>query len=275
MAEAYLSDRLAASLQPIGQWRYLIGRNNVQGWKKMAKFVTKSAFTLGLLVLFMAAPALAASINKSVKIEAGEEAGGASSINGSISVGEKAIVTGNLKTVNGSIRVDAGASIEGAATVNGGLRLDDDVKAESLNTVNGSINVGENGVIDGEVSAVNGRISIGNGSTVSDDVGNVNGQIGLEGAVVGGDLSTVNGDIELSDGAVVKGDLVVEKPNNWGWGKEKSRKPRVVIGPGSRVEGAIRLEREVELFISESAEVGEVTGEMSMDDAVRFSGERP
>ncbi|MDH5619694.1 MAG: hypothetical protein OEZ11_13835, partial [Gammaproteobacteria bacterium] len=82
-------------------------------------------------------------------------------------------------------------------------------------------------------------------------------------------------DIKLEDGAVIKGDLVVEKPNNWKWGKDKSRKPRIVIGPGSRVEGTIRLEREVELFISETAEVGGVSGEMSLDDAVRFSGERP
>lgn len=241
----------------------------------MAKFVRKSAFTVGLLVLLMSVPALGASINKSIKIAAGEEAGGATSVNGSISVGDDATVTGNMKTVNGSIRVDSGARIESASTVNGGLRLADNVKADSLSTVNGSINVGEKGVISGEVSAVNGRITIGDGTQVNDDVGNVNGQIGLSGAEVDGDLSTVNGDIELSDGSVVTGDLVVEKPSNWSWGKQKSRKPRIVIGPGSRVEGTIRVERKVELFISESAEVGGVSGEMTLDDAVRFSGERP
>jgi hypothetical protein len=37
----------------------------------------------------------------------------------------------------------------------------------------------------------------------------------------------------------------------------------------------IELEREVDLFISESAEVGGVSGEMTMDDAVRFSGDQP
>lgn len=241
----------------------------------MAKFVSKTAFTVGFLVLLLSVPALGASINKSVKIAAGEESGGATSVNGSITVGENATVTGNLKTVNGSIRVDDGAAIEEAATVNGGVRLAEKVKCEDLTTVNGSINVGENGEITGEVGAVNGRISLANGTRVSDDVGNVNGQIGLSGAEVGGDLSTVNGDIELSDGSVVKGDLIVEKPNNWSWGKEKSRKPRVVIGPGSRVEGAIRLERKVELFISESAEVGEISGEMTLADAVRFEGKRP
>ena len=241
----------------------------------MAKIVSKSAFTVGLLVLMMSVPALGASINKSVKIAAGEESGGATSVNGSITVGADATVTGNLKTVNGSIRIDDGASIEEAATVNGGVRLAAGVRAESLTTVNGSINVGENGDISDEVGAVNGRISLGKGTRVADDVGNVNGQIGLAGAEVGGNVTTVNGDIELSDGAVVKGDVVVEKPSNWSWGKEKSRKPRIVIGPGSRVEGEIRLDRKVELFISESAEVGGVSGEMTMDDAVRFAGDHP
>ncbi len=54
-----------------------------------------------------------------------------------------------------------------------------------------------------------------------------------------------------------------------------SKKPKVVIGPGSSVEGVINLEQEVELFISETAEVGGVTGVMSLDDAQRFSGDRP
>jgi len=41
------------------------------------------------------------------------------------------------------------------------------------------------------------------------------------------------------------------------------------------VEGVIDLEREVKLYISDSAEVGGVKGVMTMDDAVRFSGKRP
>ncbi len=241
----------------------------------MAKFVTKTAFTIGLLVLLMSVPALGASINKSVKIAAGGESDGATSVNGSITVGESATVTGNLKTVNGSIRVDQGASIEKASTVNGSLKLAGNIKAESLNTVNGGIRIGEESTIDGEVAAVNGRITIEKGTSVSDDTGNVNGQIDLNGAEIGGNVSTVSGDIDLADGAVVKGNLIVEKPGGWSWGKENKRKPRIVIGPGSRVEGTIVLEREVDLFISETAEVGGVSGEMSIDDAVRFSGDRP
>ena len=243
--------------------------------KMMAKMATKTVFTIGLLVLLMSVPALGASINKSVKIGAGEEAGGATSVNGSITVGEDATVTGNLKTVNGTIRIDAGAVVEKASTVNGGLKLGDNGKAEALSTVNGSIRIGEKAMVEDEVAAVNGRITVEKGARIANDVGNVNGEIELSGAEVGGDLSTVNGDIDLQDGSVVKGDLIVEEPGGWGSNKEQNRKPRVVIGPGSRVEGMIVLERKVELYISETAEVGGVSGVMSMDDAVRFSGDRP
>lgn len=241
----------------------------------MSKFATKSVFTIGLLLMLMAVPALGATVNKSVKIEAGSESSGASSVNGSISVGEDAVVTGNVKTVNGTIRVDRGALIEEASTVNGAVRLAERVKSGSLSTVNGSVKVGGSSSVDGEVSAVNGRITIEHDGNVSNGVSNVNGQIALEGAVVGGNLQTVNGDVNLDDQSVVKGNVVVEKNSGWGWGKSKSRKPRIVIGPGSRVEGKIILRREVELFISETAEVGGVEGEMSIDDAIRFSGERP
>lgn len=241
----------------------------------MARFATKTAFTIGLLVLLMSVQALGASINKSVKIEDGGESSGATSVNGSITVGESATVTGTLKTVNGTIRVDEGANIEKASTVNGGLKLADNVRAENLSTVNGGIRVGEKSTINGEVSAVNGRITLENGTSVSEDVGNVNGEIDLNGAEIGGNLSTVNGDIDLSDRSLVKGDIIVEEPSGWSWGSGKKREPRIVIGPGSRVEGTIILERKVKLFISETAEVGGISGEMSMDDAVRFSGDRP
>lgn len=242
----------------------------------MAKFVTKTAFTIGLLMMLMAVPALGASINKSVKIDAGSESGGATSVNGSISVGDNAVVTGGLKTVNGQIRVDSGATIESATTVNGSVRISENVRTGSLTTVNGSVTLGAGSSADGEVKAVNGRLTLESGAMVSGDVSNVNGEIDLSGATVGGDLTTVTGDVELADQSILRGDLVVEEPSGWSFNRDsKRRKPRIVIGPGSRIEGKIRLEREVELFISETAQVGGVEGEMTLDDAVRFSGNRP
>ncbi len=105
-------------------------------------------------------------------------------------------------------------------------------------------------------------------------VSNVNGQITIVGAQVGGDIETVSGDVTITEGSTLVGDLIVEKPGGWGWGK-KRRTPKIIIGPNSTVAGNIELEQKVELYISDSAEVGGVTGEMSMGDAVRFSGAKP
>jgi cytoskeletal protein CcmA (bactofilin family) len=241
----------------------------------MAKMMTKAVFTVGLLVLLMAVPAFGSTLNKSIRVDAGGESSGASSVNGSITIGEKAVVTGDVETVNGSIRIDSGASIKDASTVNGGVRLAEGVSAEDLSTVNGSIKVAESVTVNGAVEAVNGRINVEKGSTVAYDVSNVNGTIALTGAEIGGDVSTVNGDIEVFGGSVIKGNIIVEKPSNWGSDKSKSRKPRIVIGPGSTVKGNIDLEYKVDLFISETADVGGVTGVMSLDDAVLFSGDSP
>ena len=237
----------------------------------MMRTVNRSAALTVLVSLLLALPAHA-SVNKSITVDAGETSDGASTVNGKISVGAGATVTGDVTSVNGSIRIEEGATVADAETVNGGLRVADRVRSESLSTVNGSIQVASDVTVDGEVTAVNGKITIGGGSKVARDLGNVNGDIELEGSEVGGDVSTVSGDVELADGAVIMGDLIIEKPGGWNSSKHK---PRVVIGPGSRVQGVIRLEREVELYISESAEVGGVEGEMTMDDAVRFSGKRP
>jgi hypothetical protein len=226
---------------------------------------------MGLLLLVMNASGC--DLNKSIEIEAGGESNGESTVNGSISIGREAVVNGSLDTVNGAIRVEENARIEKAQTVNGSVRIADGVTAASVGSVNGSITVGENAELS-DISVVNGRISLAAGTRVAGDVGNVNGEIQIEGAEVGGNLSTVNGDVTLADSAILQGDLTVEKPDGFRWDSDR-RKPRIVVGPGVRVEGALVLEREVDLFISDSAEVGGVEGVMTLDDAVRFSGDRP
>jgi DUF4097 and DUF4098 domain-containing protein YvlB len=241
----------------------------------MSRVLIKSVITITFLVMLMAVPVYGASVNKSVKVAAGSESTGESSVNGSISVGDGAVVTGGLGTVNGAIRVGDNAQIEDVETVNGSVTISSGVKSGSLSTVNGAVGIGANTTVDGVVEVVNGRITLDTGSSVSSNVENVNGDISLTGSEIGGDLTTVNGNIDLADASVIKGDITVEKPGGWSFGSNKSRMPEITIGPGSRVDGVIRLEREVKLFISESAKVGGVEGEMTMDDAVRFSGERP
>jgi hypothetical protein len=228
----------------------------------------------GLMAILLVAPASGANLNKSIKIESGAISSGASTVNGSVKVGAGAVVNGDVSTVNGTIRVYENAQVEDVETVNGSLRIADGVRADNLSSVNGSVHVGTDVVVDGEVSVVNGKISLESGTTVSSHVSNVNGEINLKGAEVGGDIETVNGDVLLSDQAVLKGDLTIKKPSGWG-NNHDSRIPKVVIGPGSRVGGTIFIEQKVDLFVSTTAEVGGVSGVMTMDDAVRFDGEWP
>jgi hypothetical protein len=233
---------------------------------------TIASLSAGLAALMLFGEAYGFNLNKSVDVEAGSESGGHSTVNGSISVGADAVVNGALETVNGSIRVDENARIGNAETVNGRVRLASGVTAGSVGSVNGSITVDENSSVE-EVSVVNGKIRLGPGAQVARGIGNVNGEIEVTGAEIGGDLETVNGDVTLEENARLRGNLTVEKPGGFNWGNR--RKPRIIIGPGVRVDGEIVLEREVELYISDSAEVGGVSGVMSMEDAVRFSGNRP
>jgi hypothetical protein len=241
----------------------------------MRKFHSLHVIGLTIPVLLLTAPALAAGINKSIKIEAGGMSSGASTVNGSISVGRGATVTGSLETVNGAIRVDDSAAIKDAETVNGSVTVGTGVKAEDISSVNGNVGIGKKVTVVGEVTLVNGRIGIDAGSTISKDVSNVNGEIEISGAEIGGNLSTVNGDVSLVDGAHLHGNLTIERQGGMHSRDSHFSKPKIIIGPGSTVEGMIIAEREVELYISDSARVGGVSGVMSLEQAVRFKGERP
>jgi hypothetical protein len=127
------------------------------------------------------------------------------------------------------------------------------------------------GRVEGDASSVNGKLEIETGAEIGGDLENVNGRIRVDGARVKGRVKTVGGDIEIGAGAKVDGGILVEKPNQWGWGGSKSRAPRVVIGPNAVVNGELVFEREVELFVSERAKVGKITGAT----AKMFAGERP
>lgn len=234
--------------------------------------ILSAVAALGALLLGGEAVAIDFDFNDDIEIAAGTESRGDSTVNGSIEVGSGAIVTGGLETVNGAIRIDGDAQVQDVQTVNGRIQLASGVTAGDVESVNGSISLDEQASAEG-VSVVNGKIRLKPGSRVARNVGNVNGEIEIAGAEIGGDLATVNGDVTLSDSARVRGDLIVEKPG--GFNRDDSRKPRIVVGPGTRIDGEIVLEREVQLYISDSAQIGGVTGVMSLEDAKPFSGNRP
>jgi DUF4097 and DUF4098 domain-containing protein YvlB len=180
-----------------------------------------------------------------------------SRINGGITA-EAGHRYGDLDTVNGGITVHKAAVAGEVETVNGGITLDDEAQVRSVGTVNGGITAGERVKVAQGAETVNGGIRFGAGSSIGGGIATVNGGISLKQTVVGGDIETVGGDITLEDKSLVHGGILVEKQRGMSWGKQ--RIPRVIVGPGSVVEGKLRFEREVELFVHPNARIGSVTG---------------
>jgi len=194
---------------------------------------------------------------------------GANTVNGSIHVPAGAH-SGALSTVNGSIHVDDNASVASAGTVNGSITLGGHANADSLTTVNGSITLHDGAHVAHGASTVNGAMTLKGGSDVGGALANVNGRIELIDAHVGGGLRTADGDIEVRGGSHVEGGILVKQEHQglFSWG---SRKPRIVIGPGAVIQGELRFERAVDLYVSEQATVGTITGATP----IRFSGSGP
>lgn len=192
-------------------------------------------------------------------------------VNGSITA-EAGQTYGNLETVNGSIKIGDNAQVRDAETVNGSIKVGASARTEDLETVNGSIRLEEQVRVLGGLSTVNGSVFVGRGGQISEDIETVNGAIGLVHAEVGGDIGTVNGDLTVGAGSHVRGGIHYEKPTGQfiNWGNRKNKPPRVIIGPNAVVEGTLRFDREVKLYVHDSARTGAISGAT----AIRYSGER-
>ena len=190
-------------------------------------------------------------------------------INGSIEV-PAGKAPGAVATVNGSIRIDDNAMVTSATTVNGGVKLGDHAAAASLSSVNGSITLGNGSHVSGDASSVNGALTLADGADIAGALSNVNGKITLTAAHVGGGIKTINGGMDIGGASRVEGGILVEKPS----GEMTSvfhDVPRIVIGPGATVQGDLRFERPVQLFVSDKATIGAVTGA----SPIAFSGDTP
>lgn len=179
---------------------------------------------------------------------------------------------GDVSTVNGDIRVDDKATIGKAETVNGSITIDAHGTATSLETVNGSATLGAGTRVSGAVTTVNGSINLDQGADVNGRVSNVNGGIHLNAAHVGGGLKTVDGDIDVGVDSRIEGGILVDKPGGWfNIGRQRQRTPRIVIGPGAVVKGTLEFRRDVELYVSDRAQIGPVKGATPQ----KFSGDQP
>jgi hypothetical protein len=199
----------------------------------------------------------------------GEYGDDSTKINGSIHVpaGKQ---PGAVATVNGSIEVDDKAAVTSAKTVNGSVRLGDHATGTSLASVNGAISLGAGAHVSGNVSSVNGELTLAEGAEVAGALSNVNGMITLSGAHVAGGIRTINGSMSITGASHVEGGILVKQPS--GLVVETNRDvPRIVIGPGATVQGELRFERAVQLYVSDKATVGTVTGATP----ISFTGDTP
>lgn len=190
-------------------------------------------------------------------------------VNGSIHVPDNA-TAGKLSTVNGGVRIGSGAHARSVETVNGGIDVGAGASVDSLETVNGGLRIGEKAKVAKTVETVNGSITLDNGVDVAGKLSNVNGGIRLDNAHVGGGIETVSGDIEVGANSRVEGGIVVEADHSW-FRIGSGRLPRIVIGPHATVQGTLTFKRDVELYVSDSATVGNIEGAK----AVKFSGDKP
>ncbi len=186
-----------------------------------------------------------------------EGGNGLDKVNGSVNV-QPGTHVGDASTVNGSIQIGHDASVGSAETVNGEIDLGAHAHANALETVNGGIQIQAGADVAHAASSVNGSLELAAGSHVGGKLENVNGQITLAHANVDGGIETVGGDITIGAGSTVRGGLHVEKAH--GLWVHTSRNPRIVIGPGAVIEGALVFDRPVDLLVAPDAKIGKVTG---------------
>ena len=192
---------------------------------------------------------------------------GSTKVNGSVHI-PAGKAAEEARTVNGSIHVDDNAAVTSAGTVNGSVRLGAHATATSAKTVNGAITLSEGAHVSGSAGSVNGDLTLANGAEVAGSLTNVNGKIALSSAHVAGGIKTVSGNISIMGTSRVEGGILVEKPSSMLFNGED---PMIVVGPGAVVQGDLRFERKVKLYVSDKATIGTVTGATP----IAFSGDNP
>ncbi|MCI2244252.1 hypothetical protein L3067_06445 [Xanthomonas sp. PPL568] len=183
---------------------------------------------------------------------------GISKVNGSITA-DAGKQYGDLETVNGSINVQSGAQVGSVETVNGSVKVADGAQTKGLSTVNGGITLGERAQVAGSIETVNGGIFVDRGGRVGGGIESVNGSIGLVATQLDKGIETVNGDITVGHDSHVGGGISINKPS-FSMSFKPARKPRVIVGPRAVIDGPLRFEREVTLYVHRSAKTGPITG---------------
>lgn len=226
-----------------------------------------------ILVVLAAAVLFAScelSINSDIEVPDGSTVTeDMATVNGDVEVGARVEAeSADFRTVNGSVEIGEGSKVGALGTVNGSIKVDAEARVGRAATVNGRIVFGRGAQAAGDLSTTNGSIRVEPGALVGGNVESVNGLLEFRGAHIRGSVENYNGGIRVLEGAVIEGGLAVRRPDD---SSSLEHTPVVIIGPGSRVNGPLVFEREVRLFVHETAHVGSVTGA----EAVRYAGDEP
>lgn len=232
---------------------------------------------LTLAAMLMSLTACPEGVNDSLNLAEGEtREQGFDTVNGSVTIQDDAIITGEIEVVNGRISIGNNAKVVGdIEAVNGRIQLGEGAITAGIETVNGRIEASKDIRVTGNVETVNGNIYFANGGAeVDGNVFAVNGLIKLFDATITGNVSNFNGGIYLEDGTKIEGSLKVEKPNknggfNISFGKKQI--PLIIFGKNVSIDGDVVFEREVNLYVHESADVAKIRGA----DAILYTEDLP
>ncbi len=113
-------------------------------------------------------------------------------------------------------------------------------------------------------------MDLAEGADVGGTLSNVNGKITMTGAHVAGGIKTVGANMSITGASKIEGGILVQKPSSelLHFGEDV---PRIVIGAGATVQGDLKFERKVELYVSDKATIGTVIGAT----ATTYSGDLP
>lgn len=162
-----------------------------------------------------------------------------------------------------------GVSVAGAGGASNDIKIADNDTGGELVTTSGDIYIGLKSLAQSAQSDT-GSITINQGANVSGKVATVSGAIQVDGAHVGGGIETARGDINIgANSQIDEGILVRALYTGVFFGTE--RRPRIVIGPHAQIRGTLKFKHDVDLFVSDTATIGDVDGAKVQ----KFSGAQP
>lgn len=238
------------------------------------------SWILGFAVLLAAAATTACTIDGAVDVPAGTRARHAGSVDGAVHI-EPGARVGKATSVDGQILIGVHANADNVRSVDGDVTLEKYASAGEVETVDGNVSLRANATVSGTLKTVDGSVELAAGSTVTGALNAVNSHITLNGAHVGRGITLVYGSLDITGNAVVDGGIEVEKSPPRHYSDRcppdysvtcPHQEPRIVIGPGATVNGALTFEKPVKLYVSDQAHV---TGPITGAEAVKFSGTTP